>query len=156
LRFPSTISDTSPCCFTLCLNAPSTTNIHTLSLHDALPIYNAHQVKWISGRDGDEFGGCFLTARGTQRFHGHRQSELLSQEIADEAAPPNFAAIFQPAQRDEQLAPFGKNRFARQKLAKDDAVAAQQHPANGFERTGAVVDLAGIEQRPAARAVPRT
>ena len=40
-------------------------------------------------------------------------------------------------------------------FAENDAVAAQQHPADGFERARAVGGLVDVEQRPAAGAVAR-
>src|SRR5437588_431273 len=116
---------------------------------------NPDKIEWISRGHRDDFAGWQLIAHGAERFHGPRQSELLSQEIADEAAAANFATIFQSAKSDEQLAPLGENGFAREKLAKDDAIAAEQHPANGFEGAVAVGVLVRIEQRPAACAVAR-
>ena len=60
--------------------------------------------------------------------------------------PPRIsAAIFEAAESDEQLAPFGKIGFAREKFAEDDSVAAQKHPAGGFECARTIVNLAGEE-----------
>ncbi len=71
-------------------------------------------------------------AHRAQRLHRFRQRELLAQESADEPSAAHFAAIFQPPKGDQQLAPLGQIRFARQHLAKDHAIAPQQHPASCF------------------------
>ena len=69
---------------------------------------DADKIHGISGGDGNDFAGRLQMARGAQRFHSDGQSELLTQKSADETAAANFAAIFQPAQSDQQLAPLGK------------------------------------------------
>ena len=92
-------------------------------------------------------------ARSDSTASGKR--ELLAEESVDEASAAHFAAIFQAAEGDQQLAPLRQVRLARQHFAEDHAVAAQQHPAGGFDHLGAVRALAGIEQRPASGGVAR-
>ena len=64
---------------------------------------DAGQIQRIGGGHGHALAGSGFVAHGAQRFDGDRQGKLLAQEIADEAAAANFAAIFQAAQRDRAL-----------------------------------------------------
>jgi len=81
---------------------------------------------------------------------------LITCSCSHHISAADFTAIFQTAQGYQQFAPFGKYGLAREKLAEDDSVTAQQHPADGFECFRAIVDLAGVEQRPTSRTVSWT
>jgi hypothetical protein len=81
---------------------------------------------------------------------------LLSEEATYKTAASNLAAIFEAAESDEQLAPLGKISFAGEEFAEDDSVAAQKHPARGFEGASAIVGVFGKEQRPTTGAVTWT
>src|SRR5215472_4200345 len=93
---------------------------------------DADKIERIGGRDGDDFARGLLMARGPQGFNSDGQCELLTKKIGDKAATANFPAILEAAKRNQQLAPLGKNRFASEKFTEDDAIAAQEHPADGF------------------------
>ena len=52
--------------------------------------------------------------------------------------PRTSAAVFQSAKCNEQLAPSRHHRFSRDKLAEDDAIAPEQHPARSFDNVRAL------------------
>ncbi len=81
-------------------------------------------------------GGTLRWAR--KRFERDRQRELLAQEAADEPSAADLAAIFEAAEGHQHFAPFRQDRFAGEHFAEHHAVAAQQHPADGFDRSRAV------------------
>src|SRR5260370_11245910 len=53
------------------------------------------------------------------------------------------------------MAPSGEDGMAGEHFAKDDAVAAEKHPADGLQSDIAITRFAGGEQGPAAGAVAR-
>ena len=81
---------------------------------------------------------------------------MFPEKAADESSAADFAAILEPPQSDQQFAPSGQQGLAREHVAKDDAVAAQEHPASRFQCPRAIHCFAGIQERPAPRAVPGT
>ena len=66
-----------------------------------------------------------LAARGAQRLDRFRQRELLADEAGDEAPAAHLTARLQSAIDAEQRPPRRHQSLAGEKLAHDDAVAAQ-------------------------------
>ena len=95
-------------------------------------------------------------AGSPQRFDRNRQTKLFSQKSVHETTATNFAPVFQTAKCHLQLAPLGEVGLAGHDVAEDHPVAFEQHPAGGFDDSIAIGGLIGIEQRPAARTMPRT
>ena len=71
----------------------------------------------------------------------------------------DFSAALQAPQHAQEFAPGRQNALAGQHLAKNHAIAAQEHVANGFEGAVPVGSLSGgrlgVEQRPSPAAVTR-
>ena len=63
---------------------------------------------------------------------------MFSDKSIDEAASAHFAPVFQATVPDLQFPPARQIRFAYQQVAKDHAVAAQQHPATGLDAAVAI------------------
>src|SRR5437763_15007587 len=68
------------------LRCPATTNIYTLSLHDALPIYR-RPIRVGGGRAGHAYHGA-----GCHRPHplGDRQADQRSEEHTSELQSPMY------------------------------------------------------------------
>src|SRR5205823_8463029 len=124
---------------------------HTLAWHQ-----NARQIERVGSAHGDGLTRGREVAQRPKGFHRHRQSELFPEKATDESSAADFSAILEPPQSDQQFAPSGKQGLAREHVAKDDAVAAQEHPANRFQSSRAIHWFAGVQERPAPRAVPGT
>src|SRR5947199_9291160 len=63
--------------FSCCFNAPATTEIYTLSLHDALPIYSherRHRAigKWTNRQDRNAVRSCRRSEEHTSEFQSLR------------------------------------------------------------------------------------
>ena len=95
-------------------------------------------------------------AHRSHRFHRDRQGKLLAQKSIDKTPAANFAAILQPAEARQQLAPRRQVRFPRQHIADHNSVTPQQHPAGRFDRARPLDHFVGMQQSPASRIVPRT
>src|ERR1700729_2510697 len=61
---------------------------HSFARHN-----NPHQIQRIGRRNCDRSSRRSRLTDRSQRFHGHRQSELFSQEAIHEAPAANFPAI---------------------------------------------------------------
>ena len=108
----------------------------------------------VAKLDGGSVGGSATNDEVTLAGKGFNSQVEQSYSAQNSAA--NFAAIFQATECDKQLAPLRQVRLARQHLAEDHAVTPQQHPAGRLGGFASVRTFGGIEQRPAARRVPRT
>ena len=75
-------------------------------------------------------------ARSDSTATGKRK--LLANKSVNEPPAAHFAAIFQSAEADLQLAPARQIRLSRQQIAEHNAITPQQHPATGFDGTVAI------------------
>src|SRR5690606_41477027 len=73
---------------------PTTTDINTLSLHDALPIYHARVREWFL-RHGDGFATCPIVegalVRWIARLEGRDGFAIAARELEKLAADPRHA-----------------------------------------------------------------
>src|SRR5438876_12452573 len=82
----SSMSTSYMTCFsTFCLNAPATTDIYTLSLHDALPILGAGEAESCEGCEGEDellhcgdslFGCCIAESRCNSKTRDRKSTRL--------------------------------------------------------------------------------
>jgi len=75
-----------------------------------------------------------------------RAARTAHPESHRQSVTAHLAAIFQATVADLQFAPARQIGFAGEQIAEDDAVAAQQHPAAGFDAAVAIGTL-GVEER---------
>jgi hypothetical protein len=70
---------------------------------------------------------------GAEGFDGFRESVLFAAEAGEEAAAANFAASLETAEDVEEITPLWGVGFAREQIAKEDAVAGKELAREGFE-----------------------
>src|SRR3712207_7858684 len=91
------MSLTRCCCSSFFFNDTASTEIYTLSLHDALPIFNAHDVEALRGLWADDVEERFpdRTCRGKAELAAHFEGLL--------AALPDFRMELRSEEHTSEL-----------------------------------------------------
>src|SRR5208282_6186268 len=117
---------------------------------------NPDQVQRIGRRQSHGLTGERKVSHSADRLNRYGQRELLAQESIDEPTAANFAAIFEPTESHQQLAPRRQVRLSRQHVSNHDSVAPQQHPAGSFDRARPFDCNIRVQQGPPPGVVSRT
>ena len=111
---------------------------------------DADEVQRIGRRDPADFGVRTGLAHAAQLVERLGQRELLADEAGHEPAAADLAACFEPAQRDEQVAPRRQARLAPEQIAEHDAVAREQLPRARLDIAAPATIAGNNDHRPAA------
>src|SRR5882672_9763845 len=100
-------------------------------------VEHVREIERVGRGERDPFVRLLVATQAPQLLHGLDQRELLAAQRLDEPAAANLAARLRAAIDRQQLTPRRRERLARQQLAADHAVAAQQDLRGLLERLGA-------------------
>src|SRR5882672_2016014 len=120
-------------------------------------VEHVREIERVGRGERDPFVRLLVATQAPQLLHGLDQRELLAAQRLDEPAAANLAARLRAAIDRQQLTPRRRERLARQQLAADHAVAAQQDLRGLLERLGANGrrGVGRLDQRPTSGRIER-
>ena len=104
--------------------------------------HDAYQVQRIGRRNRHRTVGPVVLCAFRAMTRLPRQGKLFPAKPVDEAAAAHRPSRFQTAEHTQQLTPARHSRLALEQIAKDHAIAPQEHAACGLDLGLLTLDLA--------------